>query len=52
MLDLTPATTSHHMSALLSAGFVEGSLKDGKTYYRLCPEGIQRYRAWLESSFL
>ena len=52
MLDLTPATTSHHMSALLSAGFVEGSLKDGKTYYRLCPEGIRRYRDWLGSSFL
>lgn len=52
MLDLTPATTSHHMAALLSAGFVEGSLKDGKTYYRLCPDGIARYRDWLEKSFL
>lgn len=52
MLDLTPATTSHHMSALLSAGFVECSLKDGKAYYRLCPDGIKRYRDWLDGSFL
>ncbi|WP_180326654.1 ArsR/SmtB family transcription factor [Raoultibacter phocaeensis] len=52
MLDLTPATTSHHMNALLSAAFVECSLKDGKAYYRLCPEGIKRYRDWVEKSFL
>ena len=52
MLGLTPATTSHHMNALLSAGFVEGSLKDGKAYYRLCPDGIERYRDWLDNSFL
>ena len=51
MLDLTPATTSHHMSALLSAGFVECSLKDGKAFYRLCTAGIKRYRDWLEKSF-
>lgn len=52
LLGLTPATTSHHMNALLSAGFVEGSLKDGKAYYHLCPDGIRRYRDWLESRFL
>lgn len=52
MLDLVPATMPHHMSTLFSAGFVEGSPKDGKTHYRLYPEGAQRYRDWLECSFL
>lgn len=52
MLDLTPATTSHHMNALLSAGFVKGTVKNGKAYYRLCAEAIQRYCDWLGSSLL
>ena len=52
MLDLTPATTSHHMNALLSAGFVKGTVKNGKAFYCLCPEAFQRYCNWLENSFL
>lgn len=51
-LGITPATTSHHMSTLLSANLVIASLKDGKAYYCLNDEGIRRYRDWLDDSLL
>lgn len=52
MLGLTPATTSHHMSMLLSACLVEVSKRDGKAYYSLSADGLKRYRDWLDDSFL
>ena len=51
-LGLTPATISHHMSMLLSAGLVEVSKKGSRVYYRLCTGGIERYRVWLEEALL
>lgn len=51
-LELTPATTSHHMNMLLSAGLVEVSEEGRKVYYSLCANGIERYRAWLEHTLL
>lgn len=52
ILDLTPATTSHHMNMLLSAGLVEVSKEDGKAYYSLSAKGLKRYRDWLDESLL
>ncbi len=52
MMELTPATTSHHMNMLLSAGLVEVSKKDGKAYYRLSADGLKRYRDWLDDGLL
>jgi DNA-binding transcriptional ArsR family regulator len=49
-LGLTPATTSHHMNMLLSAGLVEVSKEGGKMYYGLRADGINRYRAWLDDN--
>lgn len=40
---LTPATISHHMSTLLSAGLVTMEKRDGKVYYRLSDEGVNRF---------
>ncbi|MEG0665806.1 MAG: winged helix-turn-helix domain-containing protein [Gordonibacter sp.] len=51
-VELTPATTSHHMNMLLAAGLVEMSKEDGKVYYGLCASGIKRYCAWLNDSLL
>lgn len=42
---LTPATVSHHMQVLLSAGFVHADKKQGKVFYRLSPTGIRRFLA-------
>ncbi len=52
LLDLTPATTSHHMSILLAAGFVSVMKQDGKAYYSFSQEGIRRYRDWLDENLL
>jgi DNA-binding transcriptional ArsR family regulator len=51
-LGLTPATTSHHMNMLLSAGLVEVSKKGSKVYYRLRADGINRYRTWLDDNLI
>lgn len=51
-LGLTPATTSHHMTMLLSAGLVEVAKEGRKVYYNLCADGIRRYRNWLDDSLL
>lgn len=51
-LGLTPATTSHHMNMLLSAGLVEISKEGTKAYYSICRDSIERYRTWLDESFL
>lgn len=51
-LGLTPATTSHHMNMLLSAGLVEISKEGTKAYYNICRDSIERYRAWLDERFL
>lgn len=40
---LTPATTSHHMNNLLAAGFVGIEKRDGKVYYHLAEDGIERF---------
>ena len=40
---LTPATISHHMSTLLSAGFVNMEKRGGKVYYQLSDEGVERF---------
>lgn len=42
-VSLTPATTSHHMGILLTAGFVEIEKRDGKAYYRISQDGIKRF---------
>lgn len=52
ILGLTPATTSHHMNMLLSAGLVEVSKKGRKVYYSLHTDGIKRYRNWLDDNLL
>jgi DNA-binding transcriptional ArsR family regulator len=39
-LGLTPATMSHHMSVLLSCGFVGVEKMDGKVYYHLVEENM------------
>lgn len=51
-LELTPATTSHHMNMLLSAGLVEVSKEGAKAYYSVCRDTVERYRAWLHDRFL
>ncbi|MCL2530228.1 MAG: winged helix-turn-helix domain-containing protein [Coriobacteriia bacterium] len=40
---VTPATVSHHINALLLAGFIELEKKDGKVYCQLSPKGIERF---------
>lgn len=42
-LGLSPSTTSHHMNALLSQGFVTVEKRDGKVYYCLHKENIQSF---------
>lgn len=51
-LDLTPATISHHMNMLLSAGLVEVTKEGNRVYYRLCADGVKRYRNWLNDGLL
>ncbi|AEB07583.1 regulatory protein ArsR [Coriobacterium glomerans PW2] len=48
-IGLTPATTSYHMNMLVSAGLVEVARQDARMFYRLSANGIERYRAWLET---
>ncbi|MFR1638936.1 MAG: ArsR/SmtB family transcription factor [Eggerthellaceae bacterium] len=40
---LTPATTSHHMNNLLAAGFVDIEKRNGKVYYQLAEDRIERF---------
>lgn len=49
---LTAATVSHHMNVLLTAGFVELDKRDGKVYYSLSKDGIQRFLQGIEQLFL
>ena len=42
-LDLSPSTTSHHMSILMGSGLVTVQKKDGKVYYCLQEENIEKY---------
>jgi hypothetical protein len=51
-LNLTPATVSHHMGMLLTAGLVELDKKDGKAYYCFSADGMRRFVGWLEESLL
>lgn len=51
-IGLTPATVSHHMSSLLTTGFVDFQKSDGKVYYSLSPAGIQRYLTEIGKLFL
>lgn len=49
---LTPATVSHHMNTLLTAGFVTMEKREGKVYYRLSEEGIVRYLDGIKACLL
>lgn len=51
-LGLTAATMSHHMSVLLSCGFVGVEKKDGKVYYHLVEENIKDMIEELEQTLL
>ena len=42
-LNLSPSTTSHHMNILMSSGLVTVQKKDGKVYYCLQEENIEKY---------
>ncbi len=51
LLNITPATTSHHMGMLLGARFVDATKKDGKMYYSLAPDGLKRFADWITGNF-
>lgn len=51
-IGLTPATVSHHMSTLLTAGFVELSKTEGKACYALSHSGIEHYLQGIRHAFL
>lgn len=40
---LTPATVSHHMGALLTAGLVDLEKREGKVFYQLSRGGVLRF---------
>lgn len=52
LVNLAPATVSHHMNALLASGFVEFEKRDGKVYYKLAEEGIKNYLTAIKKMFL
>ncbi len=51
-LGLSPSTTSHHMNALLTCGFVTVEKKEGKVYYCLEKENIAQFLSILEHMLL
>lgn len=51
-MGLTAATTSHHMSTLLSCGLVKIEKKQGKVYYSLVPEKLEQFIRDLEQFLL
>ena len=50
-LGISTATASHHMSALLSGGFVSVDKRDGKVFYSLRNEGLAELADSLEALF-
>lgn len=51
-LGLSPSTTSHHMTVLLTCGFVSVEKKDGKVYYCLQKEAISQFLSDMEQLLL
>lgn len=51
-LNLTPATISHHMSALLLAGLVKVEKEDNKLYYSTNEEEVSKLLAFCSEQFL
>lgn len=51
-MGLTAATTSHHMSTLLSCGLVKIQKKQGKVYYSLGTEKLEQFIRELEQFLL
>ena len=51
-MGLSPSTTSHHMTALLTCGFVMVEKKDGKVYYVLQRQEIEKFIAGLKRFLL
>lgn len=51
-LGLSPSTMSHHMSALLSCGFVTVEKKNGKVYYCIQENVVRKFLAGLEQLIL
>ncbi len=51
-LGLTAATMSHHMSVLLTCGFVGVTKQEAKVYYRLENEAVRRFIKSMEKSLV
>lgn len=51
-LNLTTATISHHMSALMKAGLVHVEKEETKIYYRANRENIEKFLKYCESTLL
>lgn len=51
-MGLSPSTTSHHMTVLLACGFVTVEKKDGKVYYVLHKEEIEKFISTLKTFLL